>query len=250
MPNSYSLRICSNSSTFVLQSTKFLRSGLRPFQSTRSFQRVGQNKLPKWANSKYRNHMRLIIKKSLNPTSKESGGGQSNRFFGILILLIWVLLGFCKFANAATADSNCTLALDITPAASIAITSGITDSGFIASEENRHLRIKLLIRLNSGSKASLWLHSTALPVIDQTTQAALASKDVKPNLAEPNDPQAKLIFVVERSGSYAINVDLAATDFGTPSNDIALELQSSDGSLRNRLALPSDGRAVRSGANP
>src|SRR5450759_2726233 len=58
-PNSYSLRICSNSSTFVLQSTKFLRSGLRPFQSTRSFQRVGQNKLPKWAISKYRNHTRL-----------------------------------------------------------------------------------------------------------------------------------------------------------------------------------------------
>src|ERR1035437_9782083 len=55
MPNSYSLRICSNSSTFVLQSTKFLRSGLRPFQSTRSFQRVGQNKLPNWAISKYRN---------------------------------------------------------------------------------------------------------------------------------------------------------------------------------------------------
>src|SRR5450759_4815680 len=63
MPNSYSLRICSNSSTFVLQSTEFLRSGLRPFQSIRSVQRVGQNKLPKWAISKYRNHGR--IKRSL-----------------------------------------------------------------------------------------------------------------------------------------------------------------------------------------
>ena len=134
---------------------------------------------------------------------------------------------------------------------SIANTSGITDSGFVASEGNRHLRIKIFNPAQFRFESiSLGYIPTALPVIDQTTQAALASKDVKPNLAEPNDPQAKLIFVVERSGSYAINVDLAATDFGTPSNDIALELQSSDGSLRNRLALPSDGRAVRSGANP
>ena len=35
----------------------FLRSGLCPFQSTRSFQRVSQNKLPKWTNLKYRNQL-------------------------------------------------------------------------------------------------------------------------------------------------------------------------------------------------
>ena len=31
-PNSYSLRICSNNSTFALQSNEFLRFGLRPKQ--------------------------------------------------------------------------------------------------------------------------------------------------------------------------------------------------------------------------
>ena len=39
----------------------FLRSGLCPFQSTRSFQRVGQNKLPKWTNLKYRNHKKPLV---------------------------------------------------------------------------------------------------------------------------------------------------------------------------------------------
>src|SRR4051812_5189282 len=56
MPNSYSLRISSNSSTFVLQSNEFLRSGSTPDQEYPFVRRVGQNKLPKWASSEYRNH--------------------------------------------------------------------------------------------------------------------------------------------------------------------------------------------------
>src|ERR1035438_992897 len=55
MPNSYSLRISSNSSTFVLQSNEFLRSGSTPDQEYPFVERVGQNKLPKWASSEYRN---------------------------------------------------------------------------------------------------------------------------------------------------------------------------------------------------
>jgi hypothetical protein len=49
MPNPYSLRICSNNSTFDLQSNEFLRPGPTPNQSTRSSRRVGQIKLPNWA---------------------------------------------------------------------------------------------------------------------------------------------------------------------------------------------------------
>ena len=59
MPNSYSLRICSNSSTFALQSNEFLRFGLRPNQEYPFVERVGQNKLPKWASSEYRNQAGL-----------------------------------------------------------------------------------------------------------------------------------------------------------------------------------------------
>jgi hypothetical protein len=55
-PNSYSLRICSKSSTFVLQSNEFLRSGCRPNQEYSFVSGVGQIKLPNWANSEYRNH--------------------------------------------------------------------------------------------------------------------------------------------------------------------------------------------------
>jgi hypothetical protein len=59
VPNSYSLRICSNSSTFDLQSNEFLRFGLRPKPEYPFVQGVGQIKLPNWATSKYRNHSPL-----------------------------------------------------------------------------------------------------------------------------------------------------------------------------------------------
>src|SRR4051812_29663008 len=61
MPNSYSLRISSNSSTFVLQSNEFLRSGHTPDQGYPFVERVGQNKLPKWASSEYRNHLHVLL---------------------------------------------------------------------------------------------------------------------------------------------------------------------------------------------
>src|SRR5450631_447600 len=54
-PNSYSLRICSKSSTFVLQSNEFLRLGRRPNQEYSFVSGVGQIKLPNWA-TEYRNH--------------------------------------------------------------------------------------------------------------------------------------------------------------------------------------------------
>src|SRR6185312_6260046 len=62
-PNSYSRRICSNNSTLPLQSNELLRFGLRPNQSTRPFPGVGQNKLPNWATSKYRNQLLGIYNK-------------------------------------------------------------------------------------------------------------------------------------------------------------------------------------------
>jgi hypothetical protein len=56
MPNSNSRRICSNNSTLALHSNELLSFGLRPNQSTRSFSRVDQNKMPNWAVSEHRNH--------------------------------------------------------------------------------------------------------------------------------------------------------------------------------------------------
>ena len=55
MPNSYSRRICSNNSTFTLHSNELLRFGPSPNQSARPFSRLGQNKMPNWAVSEYRN---------------------------------------------------------------------------------------------------------------------------------------------------------------------------------------------------
>jgi len=48
--------ICSNNSPLALHSHELLSFGLRPIQSTRSFSRVDQNKMPNWAVSEYRNH--------------------------------------------------------------------------------------------------------------------------------------------------------------------------------------------------
>src|SRR5690242_4117249 len=72
MPNSYSLRISSNSSTFALQSNEFLRSGSTPDQEYPFVGRVGQNKLPKWASSEYRNQHRTLSNSGHLRTSAET----------------------------------------------------------------------------------------------------------------------------------------------------------------------------------
>src|ERR1035437_6619365 len=53
IPNSYSRRICSNNSTFALQSNESPPFGLCPNQSTRSSSRLGQIKPPNWARSRF-----------------------------------------------------------------------------------------------------------------------------------------------------------------------------------------------------
>ena len=56
IPNSYSRRICSNNSTFALQSNESPPFGLSPNQSTRSFREGGPNGIPpNWATTEYRN---------------------------------------------------------------------------------------------------------------------------------------------------------------------------------------------------
>jgi hypothetical protein len=58
-PNSYSRRICSNNSTFALQSNEFPPLRASPESEYPFVRRVGQNKPPNWASSEYRNHAML-----------------------------------------------------------------------------------------------------------------------------------------------------------------------------------------------
>src|ERR1022692_3584342 len=55
-PNSYSRRICSNNSTLALQSNEFPPLRASPESEYPFVYRVGQNKMPNWARSEYRNH--------------------------------------------------------------------------------------------------------------------------------------------------------------------------------------------------
>jgi hypothetical protein len=72
IPNSYSRRICSNNSTFALQSNESPLFGLRPNQSTRSSWRVGHIKPPNWAESDYRNQ---TSQQKRPPPSREDPAG-------------------------------------------------------------------------------------------------------------------------------------------------------------------------------
>ena len=54
-PNSYSRRICSNNSTFALQSNESPPLRASPESEYPFVSRVGQIKLPNWASSEYRN---------------------------------------------------------------------------------------------------------------------------------------------------------------------------------------------------
>jgi transposase-like protein len=100
-PNSYSLRISSNSSTFAPQFNESPDSARSLNQSIRCVTKVGQNKLPNWTSSDYRNHfcrtsatqptlVRCAAKNVgyvfsvVDPTRLTKGGVQSQ-------LLVWIV---------------------------------------------------------------------------------------------------------------------------------------------------------------
>lgn len=56
IPNSYSRRICSNNSTFALQSNESPPFGFAQIRVPVRLARLGQIKPPNWARSHYRNH--------------------------------------------------------------------------------------------------------------------------------------------------------------------------------------------------
>src|SRR5579862_1115714 len=73
-PNSYSRRICSNNSTLALQSNESPLLRASPDSEYPFAKEVGQNKMPNWARSEYRNHQQSEGVQLLQPLALQYVG--------------------------------------------------------------------------------------------------------------------------------------------------------------------------------